>query len=269
MDDLAVISCEHPLKGFAGDYDFQVPLLAADHVTDDAGTGFVHTAPGHGREDFDVWTSNAAKLAARGHQYDDPLYRRRRRPLHRSRSGLHRQACAHRHGRKGRCQRGRDQGADRRRHAARARPAQAPVSAFLALEKAGDLPQHAAMVHCDGQADRRRRGPCAGRRYAARPRARRHRGHPLGAGAREEPHHRHGREQAGLGDLAATRLGRADHGLRPRERRRLGRDPQRRARQQAHRRRLRAGRRRRLVCNRRRRAFSQARLRFQRVAEGR
>ena len=66
MDDLAVISCEHPLKGFAGDYDFQVPLLAADHVTDDAGTGFVHTAPGHGREDFDVWTSNAAKLAARG-----------------------------------------------------------------------------------------------------------------------------------------------------------------------------------------------------------
>ena len=66
MDDLAVISCEHPLKGFAGDYDFQVPLLAGDHVTDDAGTGFVHTAPGHGREDFDVWTSNAAKLAARG-----------------------------------------------------------------------------------------------------------------------------------------------------------------------------------------------------------
>ena len=66
VDDLAVISCEHPLKGFAGDYDFQVPLLAGDHVTDDAGTGFVHTAPGHGREDFDVWTSNAAKLAARG-----------------------------------------------------------------------------------------------------------------------------------------------------------------------------------------------------------
>ena len=45
---------------------FEVPLLAGDHVTDDAGTGFVHTAPGHGREDFDVWTANAAKLAARG-----------------------------------------------------------------------------------------------------------------------------------------------------------------------------------------------------------
>ena len=30
--------------------------LHGDHVTDDAGTGFVHTAPGHGRDDFDVWT---------------------------------------------------------------------------------------------------------------------------------------------------------------------------------------------------------------------
>jgi isoleucyl-tRNA synthetase len=65
-DDLAVVSCEHPLKGFGGDYNFVVPLLAGDHVTDDAGTGFVHTAPGHGREDFDVWTANAAKLAQRG-----------------------------------------------------------------------------------------------------------------------------------------------------------------------------------------------------------
>jgi isoleucyl-tRNA synthetase len=54
----------HPLKGRG--YDFQVPLLAGDHVTDDTGTGFVHTAPGHGREDFDVWTANARELEARG-----------------------------------------------------------------------------------------------------------------------------------------------------------------------------------------------------------
>src|SRR5262249_48623328 len=65
-NQLAMLLCQHPLKGFGGDYDFQVPLLAGDHVTDDAGTGFVHTAPGHGREDFDVWTANAAKLAERG-----------------------------------------------------------------------------------------------------------------------------------------------------------------------------------------------------------
>jgi isoleucyl-tRNA synthetase len=65
-NQLAMLLCQHPLKGFGGDYDFQVPLLAGDHVTDDAGTGFVHTAPGHGREDFEVWTANAARLAQRG-----------------------------------------------------------------------------------------------------------------------------------------------------------------------------------------------------------
>ncbi|MEW6767324.1 MAG: isoleucine--tRNA ligase [Pseudomonadota bacterium] len=56
--------CAHPLRGQG--YDFDVPLLDGDHVTDDAGTGFVHTAPGHGREDFDVWTANARDLEARG-----------------------------------------------------------------------------------------------------------------------------------------------------------------------------------------------------------
>jgi isoleucyl-tRNA synthetase len=54
----------HPLRGKG--YDFAVPLLMGDHVTDDAGTGFVHTAPGHGREDFDVWTANARELESRG-----------------------------------------------------------------------------------------------------------------------------------------------------------------------------------------------------------
>ena len=65
-DDLASFVCEHPLKGVGGDYAFSVPLLPGDHVTEDTGTGFVHTAPGHGREDFDVWTANAQKLTARG-----------------------------------------------------------------------------------------------------------------------------------------------------------------------------------------------------------
>ena len=41
-------------------------MLAGEHVTDDTGTGFVHTAPGHGREDFEVWTANGRGLAARG-----------------------------------------------------------------------------------------------------------------------------------------------------------------------------------------------------------
>jgi isoleucyl-tRNA synthetase len=65
-DDLAVITCAHPLKNLSSGYTFKVPLLEGDHVTDDTGTGFVHTAPGHGREDFDIWTANARELAARG-----------------------------------------------------------------------------------------------------------------------------------------------------------------------------------------------------------
>ena len=64
-DTLDAVECAHPLKGLGG-YEFTVPLLSADHVTDDTGTGFVHTAPGHGREDFDVWMENARELAARG-----------------------------------------------------------------------------------------------------------------------------------------------------------------------------------------------------------
>jgi isoleucyl-tRNA synthetase len=47
-------------------YTFPIPLLDGDHVTDDAGTGFVHTAPGHGRDDFEIWMANARDLEARG-----------------------------------------------------------------------------------------------------------------------------------------------------------------------------------------------------------
>ncbi len=47
-------------------YDFDVPLLDGDHVTDDTGTGFVHTAPGHGTDDYQIWMANAAKLKERG-----------------------------------------------------------------------------------------------------------------------------------------------------------------------------------------------------------
>ncbi|MFN3882347.1 MAG: isoleucine--tRNA ligase [Nitrincola lacisaponensis] len=39
---------QHPL------YDRQVPVILGDHVTTDAGTGAVHTAPDHGMEDFVV-----------------------------------------------------------------------------------------------------------------------------------------------------------------------------------------------------------------------
>ena len=58
--------CAHPLAGFDAGYTFDVPLLDGDHVTDDTGTGFVHTAPSHGREDFDIWMASQRQLIAQG-----------------------------------------------------------------------------------------------------------------------------------------------------------------------------------------------------------
>jgi isoleucyl-tRNA synthetase len=44
--------CAHPLRGHG--YEFDVPVFLADFVTTEAGTGFVHIAPGHGEDDFDL-----------------------------------------------------------------------------------------------------------------------------------------------------------------------------------------------------------------------
>ena len=55
-DELANVVCAHPFRGQG--YDFDVPLLAGEHVTEEAGTGFVHTAPGHGQDDYMIWVEN-------------------------------------------------------------------------------------------------------------------------------------------------------------------------------------------------------------------
>jgi len=55
--ELQALTLAHPLRGVAdgqGEWDFDVPMLPGDHVTDDAGTGFVHTAPSHGADDYEV-----------------------------------------------------------------------------------------------------------------------------------------------------------------------------------------------------------------------
>ena len=44
--DLEGVSLFHPF------YDREVPVILADHVTTEAGTGAVHIAPGHGQEDY-------------------------------------------------------------------------------------------------------------------------------------------------------------------------------------------------------------------------
>jgi isoleucyl-tRNA synthetase len=60
VDDIdpAGLVCAHPLAELDDGYRFNVPLLDGDHVTDDAGTGFVHTAPGHGADDYEVWRAH-------------------------------------------------------------------------------------------------------------------------------------------------------------------------------------------------------------------
>ena len=62
----------HPFRGKG--YDFDVPLLPGEHVTADTGTGFVHTAPGHGEDDFDL-LGNAHGSPSRSRRFT----RRRRR----------------------------------------------------------------------------------------------------------------------------------------------------------------------------------------------
>ena len=48
--ELDGIICAHPWRGSG--YDFDVPMMAGDFVTTDAGTGIVHMAPAHGEDDF-------------------------------------------------------------------------------------------------------------------------------------------------------------------------------------------------------------------------
>lgn len=61
--------CAHPLKtmdGNEGKYDFPVPLLEGSHVSAETGTGFVHSAPSHGEDDYIAWISNQKTLEALG-----------------------------------------------------------------------------------------------------------------------------------------------------------------------------------------------------------
>ncbi len=55
--ELEHILLKHPL------FDMEVPVVLGDHVTTEAGTGAVHTAPGHGADDYNV-----------GKRYDLEIY---------------------------------------------------------------------------------------------------------------------------------------------------------------------------------------------------
>ena len=226
--------CAHPFRGLEGAngyWDFGVPVLPADYVTDDAGTGFVHTAPGHGADDYNTYVKHRDVFAACGTKEvphtvspdssyfpDVPFFAGERIYDDKGKDAGANEAVIRKLVEVGALD--------------RARAPQAPVSAFLALEGSADLPQHAAMVHLHGQAARRQG------RHPPSARAPWHQDRRVGAGDRREPHHRHDREPARLGGVAPARLGRADRRLREEGHQR---DPQGRARQRRHRRRLREG----------------------------
>ncbi|RAN39525.1 isoleucine--tRNA ligase [Hyphomonas sp. GM-8P] len=58
VDPAMLGKLSHPLHAMDPFFAHDIPLLAGEHVTDDAGTGFVHTAPAHGEDDFNVWVES-------------------------------------------------------------------------------------------------------------------------------------------------------------------------------------------------------------------
>ncbi len=60
-----------PLRGQG--YDFDVPLLPGEFVTTEAGTGFVHIAPSHGEDDFNLGRAHGIEIV--DYVGDDGVYR--------------------------------------------------------------------------------------------------------------------------------------------------------------------------------------------------
>ena len=64
-EELRELMLDHPYSGIPdgnGEWDDYIPMLPGDHVTDDAGTGFVHTAPSHGEDDYHLALRHGLKM---------------------------------------------------------------------------------------------------------------------------------------------------------------------------------------------------------------
>ena len=195
--DFEGLIAAHPLRGQG--YEFDVRLLPGAFVTADAGTGFVHIAPGHGADDYELGVANGVEVpdtvAEDGSYYPHvPLFAGRK--------------VYTAEGVRGDANRVVTEALDKAGKLAGIGPHPPLLSAFLALQGAGDLPQRAAMVHRHGQADRR------DRRHLAREGAGGDRRHALRAARRLQPAAQHDRAAARLVRVAPARLGRADRGVR-------------------------------------------------------
>jgi isoleucyl-tRNA synthetase len=58
--DLIGTVCRHPLHGKG--YEFEVPVLNGEFVTAEDGTGFVHIAPGHGADDYELGLASGIEI---------------------------------------------------------------------------------------------------------------------------------------------------------------------------------------------------------------
>jgi isoleucyl-tRNA synthetase len=64
VDPSTIKAVGHPFLGHG--YDFEVRLYEGDFVTDDTGTGFVHIAPGHGADDYELFIKHRKSFAEAG-----------------------------------------------------------------------------------------------------------------------------------------------------------------------------------------------------------
>ena len=200
----------HPLRRHpdaGGYYSFPVPVLPGDFVTEDTGTGFVHIAPGHGQDDFELGTRYGIDVPftvdADGSYFADVGIFAGKRVMN-------------------------DKGAE----------GDANGAVIAALQEVGALIARGRLRH-DYPHSWRSKKPVIFRNTPqwfiamdedidggdtlARARPESHRRDAMGAAARREPHPRHGPDQARLGGLAPARLGRADHRVSPQGKR--TRDP--------------------------------------------
>ena len=78
IKDIESISCHHPF--FEDGYSFEVNIYPGDFVTLEQGTGFVHIAPGHGADDYELGVKHKIDVPetvdANGYYFDHvPLFK--------------------------------------------------------------------------------------------------------------------------------------------------------------------------------------------------
>ena len=64
VDPATIKAAKHPFHGKG--YEFEVRLYEGDFVTEDTGTGFVHIAPGHGADDYELFVKHKKSFEEAG-----------------------------------------------------------------------------------------------------------------------------------------------------------------------------------------------------------